>query len=129
MPELPDVTVYCESLESRLAGKRLVNVKLASPFVLRSYDPPLDATFGKAVRGVRRIGKRIVLELEDELFMVIHLMIAGRLHWRGPAEKKKPQGVIATFEFENGTLYFTEAGSRKRASLTIVRGEDALKAH
>jgi formamidopyrimidine-DNA glycosylase len=129
MPELPDVTVYCEALESRLAGRKLVNVKLASPFVLRSYDPPLDATFGKSVRGVRRIGKRIVLELEDGLFMVIHLMIAGRLHWRGPGEKKKPQGVIATFEFENGTLYFTEAGTRKRASLTVVRGEDALKGH
>jgi len=128
MPELPDVTVYCEALESRLAGTKLVTVKLASPFVLRSYEPPLDATFGKAVRGVRRIGKRIVLELDDALFMVIHLMIAGRLHWRGPGEKKKPQGVIATLEFENGTLYFTEAGTRKRASLTIVRGEDALKA-
>jgi len=128
MPELPDVTIYCEALESRAVGQRLQAVKLTSPFVLRSYDPPLDATFGKAVRGVRRIGKRIVLELEDDLFIVIHLMIAGRLHWRGPGEKKKPQGVIATLEFERGTLYFTEAGTRKRASLTVVRGEDAVKA-
>ena len=128
MPELPDVTVYCEALESRAVGQRLQAVKLTSPFVLRSYDPPLDATFGKTVHGVRRIGKRIVLELEDDLFIVIHLMIAGRLHWRGPGEKKKPQGVIATLEFERGTLYFTEAGTRKRASLTVVRGNAALRA-
>jgi formamidopyrimidine-DNA glycosylase len=128
MPELPDVTVYCEALERRLAGRRLVSIKLASPFVLRSYDPPLEATFGRTVAGIRRIGKRIVLDLGDALFIVIHLMIAGRLHWRGPGEKKRPQGVIATLEFEGGTLYFTEAGSRKRASLTVIRGEDALKA-
>ena len=128
MPELPDVTVYCEALESRLVGRKLIGVKLNSPFVLRSFDPPLDATYGKAVRGIRRIGKRIVLALEGDLFMVIHLMIAGRLHWRGPGEKKKPQGIIATLELEGGTLHFTEAGSRKRASLTVVRGEDALKA-
>jgi formamidopyrimidine-DNA glycosylase len=128
MPELPDVTVYCEALERRVTGRKLVSVKLASPFVLRSYDPPLEATFGRTVAGIRRIGKRIVLHLGDALFIVIHLMIAGRLHWRGPGEKKKPQGVIATLEFEGGTLYFTEAGSRKRASLTVIRGEDALKA-
>jgi formamidopyrimidine-DNA glycosylase len=128
MPELPDVTVYCEALERRLAGQRLVSIRLASPFVLRSYDPPLDATFGRAVAGIRRIGKRIVLDLGDGLFIVIHLMIAGRLHWRGPGEKRKPHGVIATLEFERGTLYFTEAGTRKRASLTVIRGEDALKA-
>jgi formamidopyrimidine-DNA glycosylase len=96
--------------------------------VLRSYDPPLDATFGRTVTGIRRIGKRIVLDLGEELFVVIHLMIAGRLHWRATGEKKKPQGVIASFEFERGTLFFTEAGTRKRASLTVVRGEDALKA-
>ena len=127
MPELPDVTVYCEALASRGVGQRLERVKLASPFVLRSYDPPLEATFGRTVTGIRRIGKRIVLDLGDALFIVIHLMIAGRLHWRGPGEKKKPQGVIATLEFERGTLYFTEAGTRKRASLTVVRGEDALR--
>jgi len=127
MPELPDVTVYCEAMAQRLAGRRLERVKLASPFVLRSYDPPLDATFGRTVTGIRRIGKRIVLDLGEALFIVIHLMIAGRLHWRGPGEKKKPQGVIATLEFEHGTLYFTEAGTRKRASLTVVRGEDALR--
>jgi formamidopyrimidine-DNA glycosylase len=128
MPELPDVTVYCEALASRLAGRKLVAVKLNSPFVLRSFDPPLDAVYGKAVRGIRRIGKRIVLALDDDLFIVIHLMIAGRLHWRAPGEKKKPQGVIATLEFDSGSLHFTEAGTRKRASLTVVRGEEALKA-
>ena len=128
MPELPDVTVYCEALESRVVGQRLQRVVLNSPFVLRSYDPPLDATFDKTVRRVRRIGKRIVLEMDGGLFLVIHLMIAGRLHWRGPGEKKKPQGIIATLEFDQGMLYFTEAGTRKRASLTIVRGEDGLKA-
>jgi formamidopyrimidine-DNA glycosylase len=128
MPELPDVTVYCEALEQRLAGKRLAGVKLASPFVLRSYDPPLDATFGRTVMGIRRIGKRIVLDLGDSLFIVIHLMIAGRLHWRATGEKRKPQGIIASFEFDHGTLHFTEAGTRKRASLTVVRGENALKA-
>ena len=128
MPELPDVTVYCEALEKRLAGQRLQSVKLASPFVLRSYDPPLDATYGRTVVGIRRIGKRIVLDLGDALFIVIHLMIAGRLHWRAPGEKKRPQGIVASFEFEPGTLHFTEAGTRKRASITVVRGEDALKA-
>jgi formamidopyrimidine-DNA glycosylase len=83
---------------------------------------------GRAVRGLRRIGKRIVLDLGDELFVVIHLMIAGRLHWRGPGEKRRPQGVVASFEFPGGTLHFTEAGTRKRASLTVVRGEAALRA-
>jgi formamidopyrimidine-DNA glycosylase len=128
MPELPDVTVYLEALEKRIVGQPLETVKLANPFVLRSYDPPLDAIFGRTVKGLRRIGKRIVMDFGDGLFAVIHLMIAGRLHWRGPGEKRKPQGVIATFEFPSGTLYFTEAGTRKRASLTIVRGEEALHA-
>jgi formamidopyrimidine-DNA glycosylase len=106
----------------------LERVQVTSPFVLRSYDPPLDAVFGRQVTGARRIGKRIVFELGGELFIVIHLMIAGRLHWRGPAEKRKPQGVLATFEFPLGKLYFTEAGSKKRASLMVVRGEAALRA-
>ena len=128
MPELPDVQVYLEALERRLVGQRLERIVVASPFVLRSYDPPLDATFGRVVRGTRRIGKRIVFELGDELFIVIHLMIAGRLRWRGTTEKRKPPGVLATFEFPNGKLYFTEAGTRKRASLTVVRGEGALTA-
>ncbi len=126
MPELPDVTVYIEALERRIAGQPLERVKLASPFVLRSFDPPLEAVNGRAVRGLRRIGKRIVLDLGDALFLVIHLMIAGRLHWRGPGEKRRPQGIVASFEFPAGTLHFTEAGTRKRASLLVVRGEEAL---
>jgi formamidopyrimidine-DNA glycosylase len=128
MPELPDITVYIEALERRAAGQILERVKLASPFVLRSFDPPLGAVNGCTVRGFRRIGKRIVLDLGDELFVVLHLMIAGRLHWRGPGEKRRPQGIVASFELANGTLHFTEAGSRKRASITVVRGEDALRA-
>jgi len=128
MPELPDITVYVEALERRIAGQPLERVKLASPFVLRSFDPPLQAVDGRTVRGLRRIGKRIVLDLGDELFVVLHLMIAGRLHWRGPGEKRRPQGILASFEFANGTLHFTEAGTRKRASITVVRGEEALRA-
>jgi formamidopyrimidine-DNA glycosylase len=128
MPELPDVAVYIEALEPRIVGQPLERVKLASPFVLRSFDPPLESLHGRAVRGVRRIGKRIVLDFGDGLFAVIHLMIAGRLHWRGAGEKRRPQGIVASFEFPNGTLHFTEAGTRKRASLTLVRGKEALAA-
>jgi formamidopyrimidine-DNA glycosylase len=128
MPELPDVTVYIESLELRIVGERLAKVHLASPFLLRSVDPPLSAIEGRTVQGLRRIGKRIVVDFGGGLFAVIHLMIAGRLQWRAPGEKKKPQGIVATFEFANGTLHFTEAGTRKRASLTLVRGETALAA-
>ena len=126
MPELPDVCVYLEALERRIVGQPLERVQIVSPFVLRSFDPPIDALAGRTVKGMRRIGKRIVLEMGDELFAVIHLMIAGRLHWRGPGEKRTPQGVLATFQFPGGTLFFTEAGTRKRASLTLVRGEAAL---
>ena len=127
MPELPDVQVYLEALDRRIVGQRLEKIVVASPFVLRSYDPPLQATVGRTVAGTRRIGKRIVLDLGDALFIVIHLMIAGRLHWRGAGEKRKPPGILATFEFAGGKLYFTEAGTRKRASLRVVRGEEALR--
>ena len=128
MPELPDVCVYLEALERKIVGQPVERVQVASPFVLRSFDPPIDALAGRTVKGVRRIGKRIVLDMGEKLFAVIHLMIAGRLHWRGPGEKKKPQGGLATFSFPTGTLFFTEAGTRKRASLTLVRGEAALAA-
>ena len=128
MPELPDVQVYLEALDRRIVGQPIEKIVVASPFVLRSYDPPLQAAFGRRVLGTRRIGKRIVLDLGEALFIVIHLMIAGRLHWRGAAEKRKPPGVLATFEFPNGKLYFTEAGTRKRASLTVVRGDEMLRA-
>ena len=127
MPELPDVCVYLEALERKVVGQRLERVRIANPFVLRSYDPPLDAVFGRVVSGTRRIGKRIVLELGDGLFMVIHLMIAGRLRWR-TAGQKSTAGTLAAFDFTNGTLFFTEAGSKRRASLTVVRGEAALVA-
>lgn len=128
MPELPDVCVYLEALERKVVGRALGRIRLASPFVLRSYDPPLEATFGRTVQGVKRIGKRIVFELGDELFIVLHLMIAGRLHWRPPGRKGMGKGMLAAFEFPDGTLFFTEAGSKKRASLMVVRGEAALRA-
>ena len=130
MPELPDVAVYREALERHVAGQPLERVRLVSLFVLRSVDPPLDAFSGKVVRGVRRIGKRIVLAFDGELFLVIHLMIAGRLRWRSPSQKPgvAAKSLLASFHFPNGTLFFTEAGTRKRASLTAVRGEAALAA-
>ena len=129
MPELPDVVVYKESLERHVVGRVLEKVKVLSPFLLRSYDPPLEVFEGKEVRGVRRIGKRLVLAFDGELFLVLHLMIAGRLRWRTTGAKlgMGSKIVVATFHFAHGTLYFTEAGTRKRASLTAVRGEAALK--
>jgi len=130
MPELPDVTVYLEALERRIAGQRLERIRILTPFVLRSFDPPLEAAAGRSVAGLRRIGKRIVIDLGDELFVVIHLMIAGRLVWKGVAAKpqKTTKNAVAALEFSIGTLFFTEAGTRKRASLTLVRGEAALEA-
>jgi len=126
MPELPDITVYIEALESRVVGQTLDRVRIPKPFLLRSVDPPIGAAQGKRVVGVRRMGKRIVLELEDDLFLVIHLMIAGRLRWV-PAGGKVPGKIgLAAFDFPNGTLILTEAGSKRRASLWLVRGEDSL---
>ena len=127
MPELPDITVYLEALASRVIGQPLVRTRIAKPFLLRSVDPPMSAAEGKRVTGVRRMGKRIVLELEDDLFLVIHLMIAGRLRWL-PAGAKVPGKIgLAAFDFPNGTLILTEAGSKRRASLWLVRGEQALE--
>jgi formamidopyrimidine-DNA glycosylase len=129
MPELPDVTVYLEALERRILGARLGRVRLLTPFVLRSVDPPLSAAAGKAVVGFRRLGKRIVIALEDDLFLVIHLMIAGRLHWR-PAGARPPGKIgLAAFDFSTGTLILTEAGTKRRALLEVVRGENALRQH
>jgi formamidopyrimidine-DNA glycosylase len=129
VPELPDVTVYLEALERRILGARLERVRLLTPFVLRSVDPPLSAATGKAVVGFRRLGKRIVIALEDDLFLVIHLMIAGRLHWR-PAGARPPGKIgLAAFDFSTGTLILTEAGTKRRASLEVVRGEAALRGH
>ena len=127
MPELPDISVYLEALTARVVGQTLRQVRLASAFVLRSVEPPLASTFDKKVTGVRRIGKRIVFELEDDLFIVIHLMIAGRLQWREVNAKVSGRGVLAGFDFANGTLVFTEVSTKKRASLHVARGEHSLK--
>ena len=127
MPELPDITVYIEALASRVVGQPLERIRIAKPFLLRSVDPPISAAEGKRVTGLRRMGKRIVLELEEDLFLVIHLMIAGRLKWL-PAGGKVPGKIgLAAFDFPNGTLIFTEAGSKRRASLWLVRGEQSLE--
>jgi formamidopyrimidine-DNA glycosylase len=127
MPELPDITVYIEALASRVVGQPLERIRIAKPFLLRSVDPSISAAEGKRVTGLRRMGKRIVLELEDDLFLVIHLMIAGRLKWL-PAGGKVPGKIgLAAFDFPNGTLIFTEAGSKRRASLWLVRGEQSLE--
>jgi formamidopyrimidine-DNA glycosylase len=130
VPELPDVSVYIEALTDRIVGRRLDRVVLRSPFVLRSVEPTLATVHGATVRSIRRVGKRVVLVFDAELFLVIHLMIAGRLRWRAPGEKPGigPKLVLAVFEFEHGTLLFTEAGSRKRASIQLVRGESAVRA-
>ena len=127
MPELPDIVVYVESLERRTVGRTLEQARLKSPFVLRTAVPPLTDVVGKRVLAVRRIGKRIALVMEGELFVVLHLMIAGRLRWI-EAGGKPPATALATFHFANGTLAFTEAGTRKRASLHVVRGDDAVAA-
>jgi formamidopyrimidine-DNA glycosylase len=124
MPELPDVTVYIEALEQRIRGARLEKVRLFNPFLLRTAVPPLSSAEGKRVVGISRIGKRIVIGLEGELYLVLHLMIAGRLHWEG----KKTRSTLALFEFDAGTLSLTEAGSKRRASLHLVEGEAALRA-
>lgn len=129
MPELPDVTVYVEALERHVAGRTLDGVRIGSPFVLRSVEPPIADAAGRAVTGVRRLGKRIVLPLEPDLFLVIHLMIAGRLRWR-PRGAAVPRGRgLAAFDFPGGTLLFTEEGRKHRAGLWLVRGEEALAAH
>ena len=129
MPELPDVVVYLEALSRHIAGRRLDRLTLHSPFVLRTVDPPIDAIQGHIVRGVQRIGKRIVLGFDGDLFLVLHLMIAGRLRWREPGRKPGigPKLILASFVFENGTLLFTEASSKKRASLQLIRGEASLR--
>ena len=128
MPELPDITVYLEALEKRIAGQTLEQVRLVSPFLLRTVSPPLKSAEGKRVREIRRVGKRIAIGLDGDLWLVLHLMIAGRLHWRKHGTKvSRPRG-LAAFDFPNGTLLWTEAGSQKRASLHVVAGEAGLDA-
>ncbi len=126
MPELPDVVVYIEALQERIVGRPLRSTRLGSPFVLRSVDPPIQAAEGRTVAGLRRIGKRIVLELDGDLYLVIHLMIAGRLRFKGPGAPIPRRLGLAAFDFAEGTLLLTEAGSKKRASLHLVRGASGL---
>ena len=128
MPELPDVVVYIERLTPLVLGQPLVQVHLGSPFVLRTVDPPIGEAAGRMVTGVRRLGKRIVLSLEGDLHLVIHLMIAGRLRWRASGKVLRGKMVLAEFAFPDGTLYVTEAGSKRRASIHLVQGEAALAA-
>ena len=129
MPEYPDITLYLEHLRPRILGQRLERVRLASPFFLRSVDPPIREAEGKTVRELRRIGKRIVIELDDRHFLVLHLMIAGRLRWRPLGTKITGKVGLAALDFASGTLLVTEASSKKRASLYLVRGEEALSVH
>src|SRR2546428_9195985 len=129
MPELPDVVVYIEALERRIRGAGLGGVGSLSPFVPRSGDPPLAAAAGRTVSGLRRLGKRIVIGLEGDLFLVLHLMIAGRLHWR-PAGARPPGKIgLAALDFSTGTLVLTEAGTKRRAAIHLVRGEEGVRAH
>ena len=129
MPELPDVAIYIESLDRHITGARLEDIRVFNPFLLRTVEPPIAAAKGKRVRGSHRIGKRIVIGLEDDLFLVIHLMIAGRLRWRKPGAKQPGKQGLAAFDFADGTVMFTEAASKKRASLHVVQGETALAEH
>jgi formamidopyrimidine-DNA glycosylase len=129
MPELPDIVVYLECLQPRVGGQVLQRIRLLSPFLLRSFEPPIEEAHGKQVVSLRRLGKRIVFCLAGDLFLVLHLMIAGRLHWK-PLGAKPPGKIgLAAFDFPTGTLTLTEAGSKRRASLTLVRGEGALGKH
>lgn len=128
MPELPDISAYITAVEARILGQPLQQVRINSAFLLRTAQPPVSATEGKTVRELRRIGKRIAIGVDDNLWLVLHLMIAGRLHWRPPAAKLGGRNALAALDFPNGSLVLTEAGSKRRASLYIVRGEAALEA-
>ena len=128
MPELPDLTVYVEALERRVVGTTLESLQIFNPFLLRSTTPPPNEFSGAAVEAVSRVGKRIVLEFERELFMIFHLMISGRLRWRPPGARAPKRGTLASFGFSAGTLLVTEAGTKRRASLHLVRGRQGLSA-
>lgn len=128
MPELPDITAYIHALEVRIVGQRLQQIRLASPFLLRTVQPALASAKGRIVQQLRRVGKRIAIGLGDDLWLVLHLMIAGRLHWRTPNAKLAGRQSLAAFDFSNGCLILTEAGSKRRASLHVVAGDDNLNA-
>jgi formamidopyrimidine-DNA glycosylase len=128
MPELPDITIYLEQLERRIVGQALERLEIPKPFVLRSFDPPVSEVEGTIVRGVRRMGKRLVFVMGGERFIVIHLMIAGRLRWRAVGGKLPPKrSILAAFHFPNGVLVLTEAGTARRASIHLVRGAEGLR--
>jgi formamidopyrimidine-DNA glycosylase len=129
MPELPDIVVYLDALKPRIQGQRLERVRLANPFLLRTVEPPMREAEGRTVVGLRRLGKRIVIALEGDLFLVLHLMIAGRLHWKKHGAKPPGKIGLAAFDFPPGTLTLTEAGSKRRAALYLVRGETDLAKH
>jgi formamidopyrimidine-DNA glycosylase len=129
MPELPDIEVYLDALRARIVGQPLQQIRLASPFLLRSVHPPLAEAHGKAVLGLRRLGKRLVFCLAEEIFLVLHLMIAGRLHWKPPRAKIPGRVGLAAFDFPSGSLLLTEAGSKRRASLHVVAGAAELQDH
>jgi len=128
MPELPDISAYITALEPRVLGEPIEHVRVASPFLLRTVDPPLSAVEGKRVRGLRRIGKRIAFGVEDDLWLVLHLMIAGRLHWRAAGASVAGRNQLAAFDFPNGSLVLTEAGAKRRTSLHLIKGEANLQA-
>jgi formamidopyrimidine-DNA glycosylase len=127
VPELPDIVVYIEALEPRILNQTLEHVRVVSPFLLRTATPPLSAVEGKSVRELRRMGKRIAIGFENDLWLVLHLMIAGRLHWSKPRVKLAPKRSLAALDFPHGSLLLTEAGSQRRASLHVVQGEDGLR--
>jgi formamidopyrimidine-DNA glycosylase len=126
MPELPDLMLYLEALQERVLRQPLLQVRIAHPFLLRTVEPPLSATENKQVRALRRIGKRIAIGLEEDLWLVLHLMIAGRLHWRKPGTLLRGKSDLAAFDFPDGSLVITEAGTKKQASLHLMQGEEAL---
>jgi formamidopyrimidine-DNA glycosylase len=127
MPELPDIAAYIDALEPRIVGQSVEQVRLASPFLLRTAKPPITSLYGRMVRELRRIGKRIAIGVEGDLWLVLHLMIAGRLHWRPPLAKLAGRKSLAAVDFSNGSLVITEAGSQHRASLQVIEGEEALR--
>lgn len=129
MPELPDIVVYIEALNTRVVGQPLQRIRFFNPFLLRTVDPPIEAIFNRRIIALRRLGKRIVFNFENELYLILHLMIAGRLHWKAPGAKPPGKIGLAAFDFPDGTLMLTEAGSKRRASLSLVQGELELQRH
>jgi formamidopyrimidine-DNA glycosylase len=127
MPELPDLTVYLEALDARIVGQRLERLLIRSPFLLRTAEPPIESAQGRRVTEVRRIGKRLAIGLEGDLWLVFHLMIAGRLHWIEPGARSSRRAALARLEFSNGALTLTEAGTKRRASLHFLQGQEALR--